>query len=657
MEIVSLTQAATTAELRLSEEFLDPYRKKGDPFKNLLARSTYLTKYCRNDETWTDTIRRVVEGNINLVRDHGRGETSSIEAEKLFHLFWTGQALPPGRGLWVGGVPGIPANARFNCWSTTLYSVDDWCWMADNLMLGGGVGLVLNEIGQLPAVHRNNARFAIWADNHPNADEVKPDDRKFLNGSTPTYAVADSREGWVEALRKVLQSAFSGESLIADLTGIRARGTRLKTFGGIACGPGPLAHMLRSIWNIVRGAEGRKLNSVECLDITNHIGLCIKSGNVRRSALIVLGEVDDHNFRSAKMDWEAVKSHRHTSNNSITFRSWGQIEDMDWTSLVDQNSTYGEPGIINLPLVWKTDPGAKGFNPCGEICLHDREACNLAELFPATIDSGHAEAFQLVTRYTLRQRLTPLPDQKSNDIQQKNMRLGVGLGGLCDFDWTPRLLHSWYGFVRDEANKYADDLQVSRPIAVTTVKPSGTISLLNGSSPGVHAPYAPFYIRRTRIAKNDPMAQAMMEAGISFEEDIYDKTGHTWVFEFPMKARHDKVSVQTETIRDQFERQKQVQQNWADNAVSSTLTFDTETEKEELANCLREYVPYLKSTSCLPKSHGYEQAPYEAITQERFEKMSQYINQDHQLTSKGDMDLQDCENGVCPAGKLEVLND
>lgn len=642
MEIVETT---TTSEIRLGEDFLAPYRKEGDPFKSLLARSTYLTKYSRDGEEWTDTIRRVVEGNACLAPG-----VNKSEAELLFHLFWTGQALPPGRGLWVGGVPGIPADARYNCWYTTLYDLDDWCWTANQLMLGGGVGVGLSDLHQMPIVRDNGSRFALWCDNHPDAWEVKPADRNFLNGQTPILRVKDSREGWVEALRTALKAGFSGEDQIIDVSDVRPRGTPIKTFGGVACGPGPLATMLRESWNIVRRAKGRRLSSLEALDITNHIGLCIKSGNVRRSALIVLGEAQDQPFRDAKKDFEAVKSHRHTSNNSITFRSWDQIRDFDWHGLTEDNIEFGEPGLLNLPLVWKTDPGAKGVNPCGEQALHDREACNLGEVFPAKLErqTDASVAFRLVARYCLRQRLTPLSDPKSQKVGEDNMRIGVGLGGICDFDWKPELLAEWFGVVRREADSYADELRVNRPITVTTVKPSGTISLLNGSSPGQHAPESAFYIRRTRIAKNDPMAEVMVRAGVPHEECVYDNTGMTWVFAFPTKAPHTKVTAENETIRSQFERQAAVQEWWADNAVSATLKFDPETEREELAECLKEFVPKLKSTACLPKAHGYEQAPYEPIDETTYKTLAAKIDNDDPLTRGGDMDLVECEGGACP---------
>jgi ribonucleotide reductase alpha subunit len=185
---------------------------------------------------------------------------------------------------------------------------------------------------------------------------------------------------------------------------------------------------------------------------------------------------------------------------------------------------------------------------------------------------------------------------------------------------------------------------------VTTIKPSGTISLLNGSSPGVHAPYAPYYIRRTRLAANDPMVPSLQEAGVPWEHDQYDQTGHTLVFSFPTKAVHTRFTVQTETIRDQIERQVAVQENWADSAVSATLSFDPESEKSQMAELLRTYVPRLKSVSMLAKSgHGYVQSPYQAVDEGTYHHLSELIRQDHQLVTGGEMaGLDDCSHGACP---------
>jgi ribonucleoside-triphosphate reductase len=502
----------------------------------------------------------------------------------------------------------------------------------------------------LSPVRVGDARFAVWcADSHPNVDEVEPQDRSFLNGQTPVLRVADSREGWVEAIRTVMLAAFENRDQIVDVSDVRERGALIRTFGGIAAGPGPLVQLLRAVWEIIRGAAGRQLRSVEALDITNHIGKCIKAGNVRRSALIVLGDADDQDFRDAKKDYEAVKSHRHTSNNSIVFRSWEQIDNFDWHSLANDVVDYGEPGILNLPLAWRTDPGVSGVNPCGEQCLEDRESCNLAEAFPAKFEkqTDPATAFRLLTRYAMRQRLTPLTDARSQAVGARNNRIGVGLGGICDFEWTGSQLAQWFNACRHEADEYAEKMGVRSPITTTTVKPSGTISLLNGSSPGIHAPYAPYYIRRTRHAKNDPLVPALMEAGVPFEQDMYDSTGNTLVFSFPTKALHTRHTVVSETLRDQFERQAAVQEWWADNAVSSTISFEPH-EREQLPALLKEFVPKLKSTSVLSKAHGYDQPPYEEVSRETYESMAAGINHDHQLVHGGDFEIEECRSGVCP---------
>jgi len=904
MQIVEVTQPR---KFQLSERFLESYYDEGDPFSTLLARSTYLTKYCRGDEVWTDTIRRVVEGNASLTSHVDR-----TEAEMLFHLFWTGQALPPGRSLWVGGVEGIPSDAHYNCWFVTLRTIDDWCWIADRLMLGGGVGVGLSDISQLQGISSQPTRFAIWCSSeHPNINEVNPDPKSFLNGQTPIFKVPDSRQGWVEALRIALTSAFEGKDQIIDVSDVRARGELIRTFGGKASGPGPLVDMLRNVWGVVRSAVGRKLSSIDCLDITNHVGFCVKSGNIRRSAIIMIGDPKDRDFRDAKKDFSAVKSHRHTSNNTLAFRSQKEIDSFNWNELVDDVVTYGEPGVLNLPLVWKTDSEAEGLNPCltgdtriatqfglipiseltregkalevtadtrvevgynvnpdslgvvtlaatpafqtsasecvhrittakgytieatsyhkfptpqgfkelrnlqvggslllqsaegqwgsdrrevvydgesripegvwcsqrsyvvsylksifsridvqiitsqgvlqdviwesspeflkdlqvlltnlgivssllsgcklhigsrfakqlfgeldipldyptqtsdvraldycdeivaieptgvqpvycttqeshhtfvangivsgncGEQALHNKESCNLAEVFPAKFQEGTDpdQVFRLVTRYCLRQRLTPLTDPVSEAVGKKNMRVGVSLGGVCDFNWDTDLLSHYFTQCREEATSYAKELKVADPLTTTTVKPSGTTSLLCGSSPGIHAPYAPYYIRRARLAKNDPMVEPLIEAGVPHEPDIYDKNGHTLVFSFPMKAPHTNVTVQSQTLVDQFERQALVQEYWADNAVSSTISFNPD-EKQELAECLSKYVPRLKSTSCLSRAHGYAQAPYEEVDEATWKILYNQIQNDHPLTRGGDMDAGgECEGGACP---------
>lgn len=627
----------------LDRDFLAPYRRAGDPFQSLLARATYLSKYCREGETWTDTIARCVLGSAAEDR-----LVSREEAEALFDAFWHGACLPSGRGLWTGGVAGIRAEARRNCWAVSLRSIEDWCWCADMLMLGGGVGVTLLGDESLPVVARGAGilRIVCRAD-HPDVAEVSPD-----APGGPAVLVPDSREGWVYvALRRVLEAAWRGEDLTLDVSPIRERGARIRTFGGIACGPGPLVRLLREVWAVVRGAAGRRLTSVERLDVTNWIGVCVKSGNVRRSALIVLGQPGDSGFRRAKTDWEAVRSHRHTSNNSIALETREQAEGLDYVGLVEDLIHYGEPGLVNLWRCRLSDPGVRGINPCGEVPLWDREACNLVEVFPARcLAQGRAVDLvaRLAARYCLRQSLAPFEDFEAEGVRARNMRLGVGLGGVCDFDVDWKEVYRWRSAVRREACDYADALEVARPIATTTVKPSGTISLLLGSSPGMHADHSPFYLRRSRIARYEPIAEALLEAGVPCEPCVYDSTGQTLVFAFPT-ASPARTTSKSQTLRDQFERQLALQTHWADNSVSATITFAPD-ERHTLADLLREFAPRLKSTSCLPSAHGYAQAPYEEISPQDFKHLHAQIRHDHPLTSvRGEgLEVDECAGGACP---------
>ncbi len=628
------------SHLRLSALFLAPYYAAGDPFGSLLARSVYKSKYCRDGECWTDTVRRVVEGNCAF-----DPTVTQAEAEALFDLFWYLEAQPPGRGWWTGGVDGIPADASYNCWYTTLYGIEDWCWTADRLMLGGGVGVGLSRLASMPLVARGEGRLRLACSlDHADLGELG----MVYEPRGDELRVEDSRQGWVQALGVALRAAFAGRSVAVDVSLVRRRGTPIRTFGGIACGPGPLVDLLRSVWAVVRGAVGRRLSSVEAIDITTLIGRCIKSGNVRRSALLVLGAPDDHDFRQAKSSESVIHSHRHASNNSLAFEDEGELADFDWLALVRDNLRFGDPGILNLWKARETDPGVEGVNPCGEQTLHHKEACNLAEVFPARFRPNTAadKTFRLVTRYCLRNRLRPLADPEADEVGRRNMRIGVGLGGVCDFAWTRPLLRSWFRIVRDEADEYAIALGVARPITTTTVKPSGTTSILNDSSPGMHAPFAEHYVRRTRLADNEPMAHALREAGVPCELDLNDHTGRTLVFSFPVAKRGARQTQQHESVRSQLERQVALQEEWADNAVSATIFFRPE-QPEELAEALRDFAPRLKSTSFLALRHGYKQAPYEAIDASTFERLHAQIDHNHPLAG-GEVEVEECAGGACP---------
>jgi hypothetical protein len=540
---------------------------------------------------------------------------------------------------------GLPTG---NCHTVQVRSVNDWVFGANMLMLGGGVGFSLLEIDDLPTVSSKPCKLTIRCkDSHPDLHEFK----SSLYDGPPTNAMsvecADTREGWVTTMGIVLKCAFEGEDIDVDVSPVRPRGSKVVTFGGIAPGPGPLVKLLTNVFKIVRSAAGRKLTTVNGLDVSNYIGLCIESGGIRRSAEIVLADPFDVEFRHAKRDYELLKSHRHCSNNSIAFESDGQFRDFDWKELVDDVATYGEPGLVNLWLARKSENSVVGVNPCSEFFLENREACNVSEYWPS-LDVRRYNVPKLVTRYTMRQRLVEQSDPIANATRIKNMRIGVSLGGVTDWVAGPDDYSLLYSKIKNETISYAQELGVNVPIKCTTIVPSGTKSAIVGSGSGMHSHHSPFYIRRTTIMKNEPIAQSLIEAGVPYEQSKYGDTVNKLVFEFPIAAPKNSTSFGvSETITDQWKRQKDLQMYYADNAVSATLSFN-EGEKETLSKLLeRDFQHYIKSTSMLPRAHGFEQAPFEQIDEDEFNRRYVKINHSHPLAG-GDIEVEACENGACP---------
>lgn len=646
----------------LSSQFLAPYYAKRDNFTGLLARVVYKGHYSRDGESWTDTIKRTVEGNVNEL---GANCTVS-EAEQLFDVMWNGYALPPGRGLWTGGVPNMPTGARYNCWGCELRTIDDLCWTMTQLMLGGGVGVSLFKVDQMPVV--SNAPCSIFFEmkqDHGDFDkfldfmqkkENHPINEPSKNRDTQVIRIPDTREGWVDAYRQMLICAFVGKRVVFDFSDIRKHGVKLKTFGGISSGPVPLIELFVRSWNIIRSNKGKKLSSVNYLDLIDWIGVCVQSGNIRRSAIIVIGKHDDNDFRKAKQDREKVNQFRWASNNSHGFEHEDEFESFDWLKLIEDNRTFGDPGFVNFWLARKNDPNVVAINPCGEQMLHHREGCNLAELFPGNWSPSvnAKKTIELMMRYCIRQRLAPMTDSVSEAVRIKNMRVGLGMGGLCDFPWNEDILQEYYGYARNAGIEYANELNVNIPVTFTTVKPSGSISLLTNSNAGIHSPKGEYIIRRLRFNIGDPMIETLKAAGVPYAPDHYSPNGRV-VFEFPLKSRlapGQKTSM-NETVTDQINRQLTVQKAWADNAVSITVEYNDD-EVGILAKLLKDNIRRLKSCSFLHKEHEYEQSPIEVITKERFEELSKGIDQRFALDSEVTSEFETCDSGSCGIDRVAV---
>jgi hypothetical protein len=634
--------------MKLSKSFLDLYKRRSDPFTTVFRRSIYKSKYQRKEDLgWWDTLRRVVEGNTD--KDPN---VSEREAELLYDCFFNQYASPAGRGLYTSGT-NIVGDAAYNCRITGLRSIDDWGWIFRILMCGSGVGVDITSANQLPVIerHGNPELYVVCNPNHPDYNEVKPNE--FApSGCALNYTVEDSREGWSEALLWTLTGAFEGKSVRLDVSKVRRRGSPLITFGGVASGSAPLVELCRKVYKIVRNAAGRKLSEVEALDITTLIGLAVKAGNVRRAALLIMGSMTNQEFLDAKLVYSEETSHRQSANNSVALFTKADVDFLVNNSheIAKRVATMGEPAFINIAKFRETDPNVICTNACSEIGDWYRGACCLGLLvLPNLVKLSRSEQLRvtaLTTRYLIRERLNEHSDAISEAVRKQTMRIGLSVTGVTDVDYFDYQGHSSH--CDYSARQYAEDLGVAVPIKTRCVQPAGTTGIITGTSPGMHATWSEYMIRRTRIGIEEPMAYSLIEAGVPFEYDSYDTSGRTLVFEHPVHTK-SRVYATSESARSQLERQLYLQENWGNNAVSATISFD-KNDIQGLRNLISEFVPKLKCASFLPNDGGtYKQAPMEAITRDDFENRWKQINHEHPLVFSNDgMKFGECA-GACPS--------
>ncbi len=460
------------------------------------------------------------------------------------------------------------------------------------------------------------------------------------------YVIDDNREGWVESVSMELKSYFGVKGVKQprvefDYSAIRPEGMPLKTFGGVSSGPGPLKDLHKSIAEVLDKRVGKTLDSRSIVDLFNLIGKCVVSGNVRRSAEIAFGEADDDEFLDLK-NYEKNPdrmAYGWSSNNSV----FAQIG-MDYTNIANRLRDNGEPGLAWLENMqkfgrmadgpnWK-DRRVKGGNPCLEQSLESYELCCLVETFPARHNSLEEYKRTLKFAYlyakTVTLRMTHWPE--TNRVMLRNRRIGCSVSGVADFLGKHSLdeLRIWldegYQTVQKWDEVYSNWFCIPRSIKTTSVKPSGTVSLLAGATPGMHFPESRIYIRRMRMSKNDPLAKPLLAAGYSVVPAI-GQEDTTVVAEIPIKLPEG-VRVQSEvSMFEQLSLAAFMQRYWADNQVSCTVTFDPVTEGPHIAQMLQYFQYQLKGVSLFPKQdYGrFPQLPYEAISEEVYEQMTKDV--------------------------------
>jgi adenosylcobalamin-dependent ribonucleoside-triphosphate reductase len=447
-----------------------------------------------------------------------------------------------------------------------------------------------------------------------------------------------------------------------DYSKVRAAGTPIKGFGGVSSGPEPLKELIQSCHDILTPAIGKDITSTHIADLCNLVGRCVVSGNVRRSAEIAFGDPEDGDFLNLKnpeVNQEALMHHRWSSNNSV-FASVG----MDYSKVAELTAKNGEPGyqwMENARAFSRMngipdylDSRAAGTNPCVEQTLEDEELCNLVETFPGRHDSfeDYLKTLKYAYLYAKTVTLIPTHNARTNTVMMRNRRIGCSMSGIVQAmqkfgrrNFLNTFCDKGYTYLRELDKVYSDWLCVRTSVKITSVKPSGTVSLLPGVTPGIHFPHAKHYIRRVRLQENSPLVKTLFIAGYPIEPDKYSP--NTVVATFPVEERNFDRSKDEVSLWEQLELAAQIQQYWADNQVSVTVTFKSE-EAKDIKHSLEMYETRLKGVSFLPlKDHGYEQAPYETCTEEQYSNLVKDITPLSDELLVHDSDSKYCDGESC----------
>lgn len=586
-----------------------------DISSDILSDITIFNKYAKyipelgRRETWAEICSRNMAMHI---KKYPYLEEDIKEVYDTFVL--PKKVLPSMRSLQFGGAPIELANNRiFNC--AYMAARDPAVFSEAMFLLLGGTGLGYSvqrhHVSQLPVVVG-----------------VKPRSRRFLIG--------DSIEGWADAVKVLFKAYFQGKSdPFFDYSDIRKKGARLITSGGKAPGPEPLRICIEHIRSVLNNAVGRKLTPIEVHDIMCYIADAVLSGGIRRAALISLFDPDDMDMLSAKAgDWWVENPQRGRANNSaVLLRSTTTIDQFlsIWEKI--KLSGAGEPGIF-----WTNDRDM-GTNPCAEISLNDCQMCNLTEINVSDVEDqidlnarARAASFlgTLQAGYTDFHYLRP----EWADITEKEALIGVGQTGIGSGAILKLDLAAAAAEVLDENFEVADMIGINPAARTTTVKPSGTSSLVVGSSSGVHAWHNDFYIRRMRVGKNEAMYEYMITNFPELVEDCKFKPHLEAVMSFPQRAPLGAI-VRTETALDTLKRVALFNQEWVQpghryganfHNVSCTISLK-EDEWQSIGKWMWSNRGIYTGISVLPYDGGsYVQAPFEDCTEEEFNRLNKYLH-------------------------------
>ena len=629
-----------------------------DLYQQFIHKSRY-ARYLESQnrrEHWDETVGRY----FDFMSGHLKNNLGYTLGDDLRHQLEEAvvnqEIMPSMRAMMTAG-PALSRDnvAGYNCSYLPIDDPKSFDEAMYILLCGTGVGFSVEQkyVNKLPEVPEK------------------------LFDSETTIVVSDSKEGWAKAYRQLLALLWSGEAPKWDVSKVRPKGARLKTFGGRASGPEPLVELFKFTIEKFKMSQGRKLTSLECHDIMCKIGEVVVVGGVRRSAMISLSDLDDHKMASAKAGaWWEQQGQRALANNSVCYESKPDVGAFmkEWLSLYDSKS--GERGMFNREASKKQsakfgrrDPNHEfATNPCSEIILRPYQFCNLTEVVVREQDTEEdlARKTRLATILgTFQSTLIHFPYLRK--IWQKNTAeerlLGVSMTGIFDNKLTLGLEGDLAGMlerlrtVSEETNDaLAAELGIPRAAAINCVKPSGTVSQLTNAASGIHARHAPYYIRRVRGDMKDPLTQFLKEQGVEWEPCVM-KPDTTAVFSFPQKAPEGCLTRDDFSALEHLKLWLTYQRHWCHHKPSVTISVK-EHEWPTVGAWVWEHFDEISGVSFLPYDGGtYKQAPYETIDEETYSKMleSSVKNLDWSLMSEEQDRTTGSQELACVSGACEIV--
>ena len=622
-----------------------------DQYQQYIHKSRY-ARYMDDEqrrEEWEETINRYVSFFTE------RNQIDDTVAEELYNAIFEQKVMPSMRCMMTAGAALKRDNvAAFNCSYLPIDSPRSFDELMYILMCGTGVGFSVERdyVNQLPVV----------------ADS--------FHDTKTTVVVSDSKVGWASAFRELISLLYAGKVPKCDLTKVRAAGARLKTFGGRASGPQPLADLFNFSVDLFKGAAGRKLTSLECHDLVCKIADIVVVGGVRRSALISLSNVTDNRMANAKNgEWYISNGQRALANNSAVYSEKPDFDTYSSEMKRLYDSKSGERGIFSRIAAQnvaarneRRDATYKfGTNPCSEIILRPYQFCNLSEVIVRPDDTLQSlkEKVRLATILgTLQATLTDF--RYLRNIWKRNTEeealLGVSMTGIMDCKLTNgstgeealgKLLDNLRTVAVETNRQWASALGINQSVAITCVKPSGTVSQLTDSASGIHPRFSDYYIRTVRADKKDPLATAMIDRGFPHEEDVMNNSN--WVFSFPQKAPSKAVTVESMGAMEQLRLWKTYQDHWCEHKPSMTCYYN---DDNFFAVCqwIWENFDSVSGISFLPEAeHVYKQAPYQKIDKETYQKLSKEMPKGmHWDIEESSDNTEGSQTLACVAGVCEI---